>query len=513
MTRSSRGFLRPALAGLLCVAAWAAALPARTQAASVPTLLHYQGRFTDMAGAPLAGPVNLEFRLYAEPAEGSPLWTEAHGSVALREGVAELLLGGTTALPADAFGGPLRYLEVRVNGEALTPRMTVASVPFAMEADRLDGKEAADFDAAGAAQSVAGALAASDGTPPNEGANRVHWDNLAGVPEGFADGADDGDGGGGGPITGADVTDSTLTGADLAARTLQGTHLAARTLTGNEIALETISGDNILDDSVRSADVRDGALTGVDVKNGSLTADDLADSTITSLKIANRTILEEDLAFPAGDVTAVLPGAGLTGGGTSGDLTLSVGAGAGIQVVGSTVALASSYFTGSAYDTRFVLQSAPSFQPQTGHVAVAGAAFRPATPTGKYTVYAGSGYIFVDDAANEGAENEFTAPIQLPHGALITGFSASYWDNSAGFAEIALWRARFSTGQVTKLASVQTGGEAPLWTTSSDATIAETGVDNLDRATWVTIVFPGEPQGDKLRVLGVRVSYTITQPR
>ena len=28
-----------------------------------------------------------------------------------------------------------------------------------------------------------------------------------------------------------------------------------------------------------------------------------------------------------------------------------------------------------------------------------------------------------------------------------------------------------------------------------------------------TIVFPGEPQGDKLRVLGVRVSYTITQPR
>ncbi|HEX6207698.1 MAG TPA: hypothetical protein VF058_04990 [Actinomycetota bacterium] len=40
--------------------------------------------------------------------------------------------------------------------------------------------------------------ATSDGTPPNAGSNRVRWDNLAGVPAGFADGIDDTGGGGSG---------------------------------------------------------------------------------------------------------------------------------------------------------------------------------------------------------------------------------------------------------------------------------------------------------------------------
>jgi hypothetical protein len=488
------------------------ALAIAAHAASVPTLIHYQGRFTDTAGEPLADPVNLEFRIYAEPAGGTPLWTEAHGGVALRDGVAELLLGGATVFPEQAFAAPVRYMEIRVNGEALTPRLVVASVPFAMEADRLDGMDAADFDAAGAAAAVAGALAVSDGTPPNEGSNRVQWDNLAGVPEGFADGLDDGGSGGSDPVTGADVTDSTLTGADLAPRTLEAKHVKTRTLTGNEVALETITGDNILDDSVRSADVRDATLTGVDVKNGSLTADDLADSTVTSLKIANHTILQEDLAFPAGDITGVISGSGLTGGGISGSVTLSVVPGAGLQLAGSAIGLAPSYFSGSAYDPRFVLQSLPTFQPQAGNVVVAGCAFHPATPTGTYTVRPGLGYVFVDDVANAGAENEFTAPVQLPHGATITGFFVTYWDNSAGFAEVALWRARVGSGQVSKLASVQTGGELPSWTTGNDVTIAETDVENADRVYWLTAVFPDEPQGENLRLLAVRVSYTITRP-
>jgi hypothetical protein len=34
-------------------------------------------------------------------------------------------------------------------------------------------------------------LSASDGDPPNEGANRLHWDGLTGVPSGFSDGTDD----------------------------------------------------------------------------------------------------------------------------------------------------------------------------------------------------------------------------------------------------------------------------------------------------------------------------------
>lgn len=41
----------------------------------------------------------------------------------------------------------------------------------------------------------------TDGNGPNAGSNLVHWDNLVGVPAGFADGTDDGAGGGGGGIS------------------------------------------------------------------------------------------------------------------------------------------------------------------------------------------------------------------------------------------------------------------------------------------------------------------------
>jgi len=154
--------------------------------ATAPGLTHYQGRFTDTSGNPLAGPIKLQFRIYDVETGGAALWTETHNSVPLTGGVASVLLGSLVTFPAVLFDGGSRFLALTVNDQDLSPRLRIVSAPFAIEAARLEGKRASDFEPNGAVI----ALSVDDGSPPNSGSNRVHWNNLTGVPPGFADGDD-----------------------------------------------------------------------------------------------------------------------------------------------------------------------------------------------------------------------------------------------------------------------------------------------------------------------------------
>jgi hypothetical protein len=486
----------------------------------VPTVLHYQGRFADPAGTPLAGPVALIFRVYSNPAGGAALWSETHPEVPLNEGVGSVLLGSLTPFPATIFSGTGRYLEIAVDDEILTPRLVLASVPFALEAARLGGLNASAFESAGAAADLADSLAASDASPPNQGGNRVHWDNLAGVPEGFADGIDNAFGSGSDDLTGANIMDSTLTGADVAARSLAGRHLQAGGVTGVEVALESLTGDHILDDGIRSADILDGTVSSADLAPGAVGTEALAADAVTSSKIADGSIQISDVAFVAGDVTGVTAGSGLVGGGPTGEVTLAVGAGTGISVTASSVSLAPSYISGSAYDGRFVPSANPTWTPVSGAVSVSASSFRQAAPVGKFTINAPTGssvsdpggYLYVDTVDNVGAENDFLAPIQLPHGGQITSFWISYYDNSPGSLKVSLYRTRNNGSGRTEVASVTTAGQAAVWSSANDAVITEIAIDNVEFTYWLQATFPNTPQGSGLRLLAARVHYTVSRP-
>lgn len=105
--------------------------------ADPPSLIRYQARLADAAGVSLTGIHNLTFAIFSQEVAGTPLWTEGPLAVNVGKGGVDLLLGEITPLTSAVLAAPNRWLQVTVDGAALTPRQRLASVPFSFVADRL----------------------------------------------------------------------------------------------------------------------------------------------------------------------------------------------------------------------------------------------------------------------------------------------------------------------------------------------------------------------------------------
>jgi hypothetical protein len=308
-----------------------AALAAQAHAQTVPAKLSFAGRLTDTGGTPLSGPQNLEFRLYAALTGGTAVWSEEHAGAAAVDGMLFVELGRNTPLDAYVFDGGERFLEIRVAGGALSPRLPIASVPYALRADVASllgpyGPEDVQERVTGscAAGSSIRAIAA-DGTVSCE-IDDAGTGDITGVAAGT------GLVGGGSAGDVSLSVDTTVIQRRIGATCAAGSSIRAIAADG-AVTCET--------DDVGAGDIT-GVAAGTGLSGGGAAGDVSlsVDTTVIQRRVGatcavgssiraigvDGTVTCEIDDVGAGDITGVAAGSGLTGGGTAGDVSLSIAA-------------------------------------------------------------------------------------------------------------------------------------------------------------------------------------------
>jgi hypothetical protein len=119
---------------LLVLGAAAAQTPAGS---ALPRLVRFSGIAKDPGGNPVTGVAGITFALYAEQTGGAPLWSETQNVQAGRDGHYTVLLGAAKSegLPADLFTAEqAHWVGVSVEGQAEQPRILLVSAPYALKA-------------------------------------------------------------------------------------------------------------------------------------------------------------------------------------------------------------------------------------------------------------------------------------------------------------------------------------------------------------------------------------------
>jgi len=119
--------------------------------AQVPPFIQFSSITGDVNGKPLTGVVGVTFYLYQEQQGGAPLWMETQNVQPDKTGHYSVLLGSTTSqgLPASIFtSGEAHWLGVQVQGQDEQPRVLLVSAPYALkagDAETLGGKSLSAF--------------------------------------------------------------------------------------------------------------------------------------------------------------------------------------------------------------------------------------------------------------------------------------------------------------------------------------------------------------------------------
>ncbi len=111
-------------------------LAAHEAHAEVPARVTFSARLVNGTTV-FNGPVQVDLRLFRDPNGGTSIWTESHAPTA-EAGLVSLAMGEKTPLDATVIDGNALYLEVTVDGTALSPRLAIGSAPYALLAGRAE---------------------------------------------------------------------------------------------------------------------------------------------------------------------------------------------------------------------------------------------------------------------------------------------------------------------------------------------------------------------------------------
>jgi hypothetical protein len=367
--------------------------------ASVPTTVNFSARLVDdRTGEEITGTRHLAFELYDTATGGTALWSEGR-DVEVEDGLVFVEIGETRALEPALFDGRRLFLQVIVGETAMEPRIALSSVPYALrsavatEAETVGGLSAQDLQhritgTCGTGNFIIGV---------NEDGSVACAPDLSGSGDITDVIAGSGLQGGG---TAGSVTLSLINCAPNEVLKFNGSvwACAADANSGGDITAVNIGPGGGLVGGGASGDVTLSLLTTCGVGqllkwNGSswgcandIDTDTNSGGTITGITTSGTSGLVGGAAAgnvvlslltscapnqllkwngtawacandidtnSGGTITNVVAGAGLSGGGSSGSVTLAVGAGPGISVAATTVSL-DTVFTDNRYDPRYI---------------------------------------------------------------------------------------------------------------------------------------------------------------
>ncbi len=292
----------------------------------------YQGRLRQNGAYLEAAACDLQFELYDAPAGGSQVGiAQTVSGVTVSDGYFNVLLNTGNEFGADAFSGDKRYLQVVVKcgaDTAYTPmdqRVSVNAVPYALYAPN----------------------ALNTGT--------YHWNDVTGKPPGFADDVDN------------VVTYTAGFGLDLSGNQFSvitspivgslSTDVYQERVDSSCTGLQAIQGINA-DGSVQcgAAPRTYQAGEGLLLNGNEFSIDDTivqrritqsCDSGYAIRQVSQDGSVECEL-IPQGTITEVVAGAGLTGGGSAGEVTLQVSTGGITTSMLATAAISTSHLQSGA---------------------------------------------------------------------------------------------------------------------------------------------------------------------